>query len=272
MFRLLKVRLFHYTPSIIQWCKHPLSVTFCQTLFTERANGRKRGRRNERTNARGREKTDDKQRERQMEWGRERHWVRVKYPEWGVYGDLQSILFPQRGKICLSWTGYRGAHLDRLIPNTVYNISLPVLCRTGSPFILRQLTSQPELHYELVNVFMSAGTSPFDIYLFGLIWNTEMEKIITENCWYELVDSLGGIIWHTSRWKSWPTKTKVLNLYKQCLCHLKTALVDQWWSSWSEQFVKFQLFTLKHVQYNKSNKEGGRKGTSIQTIIHMIKL
>lgn len=40
--------------------------------FTERANGRKRGRRKERINACGREKTDDKQRERQMECGRER--------------------------------------------------------------------------------------------------------------------------------------------------------------------------------------------------------
>ena len=31
---------------------------------------------------------------RQMDWRRERQWVRVKYPRWKVYMDLQSFLLP----------------------------------------------------------------------------------------------------------------------------------------------------------------------------------
>lgn len=155
MFCLLKVRLFHYTPSIIQWCKHPLSTTFCQMPFTERASGRKRGRRNERRNARGRGKTDDKQRERQMEWARERHWVRMKYPEWEVWRDLQSILFSQWGTICLGWSGCGGwaGTSGRLNPKYMYSISFPPLCGTWSTFLQRQSTLQPQLHH-LVNVFI----------------------------------------------------------------------------------------------------------------------
>lgn len=130
-FCLLDVRLFHYIPSIIQWCKHPLSITVCQMPFTKRANGRKRDRRKGRTNAPGREKTEDNQRERRMKWGSERLWVRMKYSDWDVDGDSASILLSQWERICLGWTGYREVHLDRLIPNTRYNIFFPVLCATG---------------------------------------------------------------------------------------------------------------------------------------------
>lgn len=147
MFCLLKVRLFHYTPSIIQWCKHPLSITFCQMPFTERANGRKRDRRRGRINARGREKTDDNQRERQMEWGRERHWVRVKYPDWEVWRFAEyPVLWGSEGEFVWAAQDTGGVHLDRLIPNTVHNISLPVLCGTGSPFHHRRSSLHLELH------------------------------------------------------------------------------------------------------------------------------
>lgn len=45
------------------------------------------------------------------------------------------------------WAGQdTGGNLDRLIPNTVYNISFPVLCLTGSPFLQRQPSQQLELH------------------------------------------------------------------------------------------------------------------------------
>lgn len=45
--------------------------------------------------------------------------------------------FPCEGKFV--WAGQdTGGDLDRLIPNKVYNISFPVLCWTGNPFLQRQ--------------------------------------------------------------------------------------------------------------------------------------
>lgn len=48
-------------------------------------------------------------------------WQRSRYGEHPVLPVDQ---------ICLGWTGYRQEHLDRLIPNIIYNIFFPVLCRT----------------------------------------------------------------------------------------------------------------------------------------------
>lgn len=68
-----------------------------------------------------------------MEWGTERHWVRMKHPHWEV------ILFSQWGRICLGSTGYRGVHLDRLIPNSVYNISLFLCMQDRESFPFREI-------------------------------------------------------------------------------------------------------------------------------------
>ena len=152
MFCLLKVRLFHFTPSIIQWCKHPLSITFCQMLFTARANGRKSG--EERTNGRGGEKTDDNQSRRQMERGRARHWVRRKYPEWEVYGDIADYpALPLRGRICLGWTRYRGGTSGHINPK--YSIQYLSSCAVWS--LERQVSTQLELDCEFLNLLISTG-------------------------------------------------------------------------------------------------------------------